>query len=326
MRQFSTVATLEPCEIISTDPKRFTAKVRGKRNIGEIETTWLAYNCPGNFPTEDAHWEGRIPEKGTLVLVMAEWTDDHLKQLIRAYIIGYLPPMGLDYTKEGYGSYRDNSSGETAVGDHVTSTSARSFYKLSATGNIIEECTPANYRKRSPERNTVYEVCENRHTHISGYVERVTHDEYGNRQNKYVRVLWSKLPVSGEFNTEAQRMAALSDAGNVVILEEMGANIALDFVVPSAPTVTNPVYKFTVINSGQAVYSKVIDANGNIFEGNTGNRAMTVSQNLTIYVSETFHTVARFISWAFGAASTAASGLGAGIWDFVATRVNFRRG
>ena len=79
MRQFSTVATLEPCEVISTDPKRFTAKVRGKRNIGEIETTWLSYNCPGSFPTEDAHWEGRIPEKGTLVLVMAEWTDDHLK-------------------------------------------------------------------------------------------------------------------------------------------------------------------------------------------------------------------------------------------------------
>jgi hypothetical protein len=174
--------------------------------------------------------------------------------------------------------------------------------------------------------NTVYDVCENRHTHVSGFTERITYDEFGDRGNNYTRVLWRKLPQSSEFNTADQRTAALSDK-NVVILEEFGSNVANDFTVPGAEnSISKPIYKFSIIKDGVAVYSKVVDEAGNIVEGNTGNRDMFVGSNLSIWVANKFRSVAVLMESVFGAASSAVSGFGSGVWDLVASRVNFRKG
>jgi len=326
MRQTNTKATLEPCVILEVKPESFTVVVRGDRNIGEMELTWTDYSCPGAIPSEDASWNGRMPEPDTKVLVLAEWTDTWPVQLVRAYIVGYIPYNAQRFSQGGYSAERNNNTGDTAPGDYVISTSSKSYYKLSSSGTITEECTPANYRKLTPANNTVYEVCENRHTHVSGYVERVTYNEYGNRGNKYVRALWSKLPKASEFNTEEQRITALSDAGNVVVLEEIGDNIASDFMVPGAEnSIGKPVYKFSVIKGGVAIYSKAVDASGNVIEGNIGNRDLYVGNNFSIMVANTFRSVASLMSWVFGAATSAVSGIGSGVWDLVATRVNFRR-
>lgn len=325
MRRIHTKATLEPCTILEVYPHKFTALVRGERNLGTLEVTWCDYSCPGEFLKEDAHWGGRIPEKGAKVLVIAEWTEGDVNQVVRAYIIGYLPITAQRFSSDGYNAGRENISGPVLTGDHVVSTSARSYYKLSSTGNIVEECTPTNYRRRSPAGNVVYDVCENKHTHVSGFVERITYDEYGNRGNKYVRVLWGKLPKTSDFNDEAQRSAAISDAGNTVILEEFGSNVAPDFVCGENDTTTTPIYKFSIIKNGVAVYSKVIDDQGNVYEGNAGNRKMVVANNLTMLVTNTWYSVAGFMSWMFGAATSAVSGFGSGVWDFVASRINFRK-
>lgn len=323
MRQFNTFVTTEPCAIVRVDLEKMTLLVKGFRNLGEVELPWTDYSCVGLFPEEDAHWGGRVPEVGTRCLVLAEWTNDAHKELINHYLIGYLPTLSRDYAKEGYSAYRSKIPGGSSPGDHVISTSARSFYKMSSSGNIVEECTPGNYRRRSPAENAVYDVADNRHTHIGGYVEKVTHNEVGDLKNKYARILWTNLPKDGEFNTEEQKAAALADAGNIVIMEECGGNLDNGFSIDG----TKPVYKFSIINNGNVVYSKVIEADGNVYEDIKGTQTQNVTKDVNITngadrhmtISGIFTTIATGMQWAFDWAE----GAGNGAWNFVADTVEY---
>ena len=161
MRQFNTVMTIEPCEILEVYPDKMMAKVRGKRNIGpEVLVAWTDYSHPGSFGSEDASSAGRLPEKGSLAMVTAEWTDDQYRQLLRAYITGYIPRPSVDFAKEGYAPFLSKQFEPLLPGEQRTSTGSRSYTSMSPTGAIHTEVSPNNYTRRVPEENSTPDVCD----------------------------------------------------------------------------------------------------------------------------------------------------------------------
>ena len=321
MDLFTTSVSLEPCVIVSVDPARMTATVNGLKNIGHgVELSWLDYSNPGQFGSNDSHWGGRVPEKGSHVLVLAEWTPGHKNLFVRGYIVGYLPVPSIDFAKDGYSSYRNKQHEPLLEGDAVTNTSSKSLYKVSSSGTITEETTPRNYRRRSPEDNTTYDISENSHIHVSGFAQHILYSDSYGKATRLVRAIWNRIPKT-EYRSEAERTAALSDKDNTVVLEEMGKPVPSDFIFSDAglnpPSLNNIVYKLSIITDGKPVYTKTIDSAGNVYEA--------TASNFYTLVSDTAYTAARLLRYSFGAVAGAFLGVGSGVCDFIANKVNFRR-
>jgi hypothetical protein len=106
-------------------------------------------------------------------------------------------------------------------------------------------------------------------------------------------------------------------------MEEFGGNVDDSFAING----TNPVYKFSILNNGSPVYSKVIEANGNTYEDIKGTQTQSVAgdvqisnaQNRSITVGLVFSTVAQGMSWVFDWAH----GAGSGAWTFIADTVEY---
>jgi hypothetical protein len=308
-----------------------TATVKGLRNIGVADVVWTEYTNPGKFGAQDSSCGGRVPEEGCTALVVAEWTDDSFHHLVHAYIIGYLPRASLNFELEGYSQYRNHQNEENLSGDHVVSGSSKNYFRLSASGTVTEECTAANYRKRSPEHNRSYDVCDNSHKFVGNhFVEHVTSDAYADNTCQYVRAV-SCQPMS-EFNALTDREKAFKSIKSGYI-EEIGNHLTNDFcITANAPAMGVPVYKACVLKDGVAVYTKIIDAEGNVYEATSGNcdqsvaknKTTTVALNMTTVVGMIWAQTAQWLNWLFGACTGGRYGNGTGNMEFSANLVKWR--
>jgi hypothetical protein len=323
---FNTTTSLEPCLITAVSPEKMTATVRGLRNIGRMEVTWVDYNHIGNVGAQDSHWSGKIPEEGATALVLCEWTTGQYRNFIRGYIIGYIPPISVDALNEGYACNRHETHEPRQSGDYCITTSDRMQLTLSA-GNMTFEQNPALYEKMSAEDNTHYHVSDNSFKSSGGLTEHSRSDTVTTR-NVYRRIVRSHnfSKAKQDYNADEDREDYLKD-NNIesTIVEEIGT-IDDTFALVNGRVLTNTnlplIYKFSVLKKGEVVYSKCIDVDGNVFEETKASKACTVGNNYFILVTELFRRVQRVIEWVAEQASSEDSG-GTGAWRYLCKTVEW---